>query len=382
MQAPPSPHPTRTKLGALEAGRFIAASIVMLSHCLWDVQRYAATPRDKLFWGLDTPSCIAVQYFFVLSGFVMLTAHHQDFGSAAAIPRFWWRRVCRIYPMYWLALALAMVVMWRWLTWPLVFPLLSLAPIKLPVQDFVGPAWSLRYEIAFYIMFGLCLAPRIGKPLLAFWAVAVLWKCRPTLIAAALDPGFMHPIDHVFDSWGSHFVSFFELPFLAGLACAFLYLRWQPCRRASLALAAAGVIGLAACGPATQWGFIYLSPPGQIAVSLALALAMLGLVNLERTGLIRTGALARRLGTISYPLYIIHLPMILILDQSCLPWLRFHTPGLDLMATAFIALVYALATAAAFLIDQPLQRLLRRPMRETKQERPAFFEKKAAKKLL
>lgn len=57
-----------------------------------------------MFGGWVPPPPFAVQYFFTLSGFVMLTAHHQDLAKPKASLRFLRRRSCGIYPVFWLSL--------------------------------------------------------------------------------------------------------------------------------------------------------------------------------------------------------------------------------------------------------------------------------------
>lgn len=76
-----SAHPAKqgSKFLILELGRFIAASLVVLTHLLPQVNDYAALGGRELFHGWQPPGAIGVQYFFVLSGFVMMTAHIKDF---------------------------------------------------------------------------------------------------------------------------------------------------------------------------------------------------------------------------------------------------------------------------------------------------------------
>lgn len=178
-----------TKLGSLETGRFIAASMVMLEHFADFTQQYAA-PGQRIFGNWSPPAPLGVEFFFVLSGFVMASAHHADFGRLAAIPRFWWRRACRIYPVYWLALCVPMYLFWRSLGAASLLHLYLLDPwgdISL-----IPPSWTLRYEMAFYIALGLCMLPYIGKPLLGLWIATTLWCHMPLGLLAFfhLEPPF------------------------------------------------------------------------------------------------------------------------------------------------------------------------------------------------
>ena len=350
--------PDSHKLGTLEIGRFIAASVVVFTHVPWLMQRFAIDPRKLLFSGWLPPAPMAVQYFFVLSGFVMLVAHHRDFGKPGAALRFWWRRACRIYPMYWLALGLLVYYYYplaRPFTW---VQLVTLLPGNF--NEWVGPAWSLRYEIAFYIMFGLCLLPRVGKPILATWMGVVLWVCRPHFLRKPLDPGLPHWVKHLIFPDGARFFSGEEILFFGGLLCGWLYLRHPLSRRAAWALLGLGLVWVAGCVPLLDGGYGYVKGPWEPVIATGYGSVILALANLERCGALRTGKLAILMGQISYPLYILHMVFVTLL----LTWLygKVHLGLVGQYAgmAAGLLLVYALCIVAALLIDQPLQRWLRR----------------------
>jgi peptidoglycan/LPS O-acetylase OafA/YrhL len=312
---PAKPHPL---LGTLEIGRFIAAALVVCSHAIPHLGR------------IGPP---AVQYFFVLSGFVMITAHLKDFGAASAVPRLWWRRARRIFPCYWLALLVALPCSAPGSAHGELLRLVSLAPVKVDFE-LVYPAWTLRFEIAFYLAFGLCLLPRIGLVLLAIWVLAVALHNGPASARQFL-PGWL-PAD---------FVSRADIYFFAGLLAGWVFLRtpgWLP---PAGGLVLAGIALLAGC-LACSHGDIYAGPglltPGFAAGFGAL---ILGLAVLERQGSLRPSAWAGRLGAISYPLYILHAPLLVALAR---------------FGPAELAVVFALCALASFGFDQPAQRLLRK----------------------
>jgi exopolysaccharide production protein ExoZ len=349
--------PDRPKLGTLEIGRFIAASAVVFAHLPWVVQRFAASPDRLLLGGWLPPAPVAVEYFFLLSGFVMFTAHHGDFGKPWAPLRFWWRRACRIYPVYWLALGLL-----AFYYYPLAKPftwvqLVALLPGNF--DEWVGPAWSLRYEIAFYIMFGLCLLPRIGKPLLVAWVVVVFWICRPDFLRKPLDPGLPHAVKHFLYPTGARFFSGEEILFFAGLLCGWLYLKFPLQRRAGWALLCFGLAWIAGCLPLQHWGYDYVKGPWEPVIATGYGCLILALANLERCGALRTGRLALLMGQVSYPLYILHMSFVTLF----LTWFygRFHLglAGQYAELITGIIVIYALCTGAALFIDQPLQSWLR-----------------------
>lgn len=350
--APPKP-----TIGALEIGRFIAASMVVLNHFVPYLAHHADSPDTTIFAKIAIPGAIAVQFFFVLSAFVMMTAHRQDFGSFRAAPKFWWKRMCRIYPMYWLALCIVVPFLYGALTPSLTARLFSLAPLN--TTEWVPPAWSLRYEMTFYLMFGLCLLPYIGRPLLALWFICVAWAwCPAVLLNTAHIP---HPYLLVALSihYSSYFVAPFEFYFFAGLTGGWVFSTVRVGRRSSIIALILGALTLALALPFFGWGEGYGPPPLAPITGLAFSAIILGLAGLEQEKIIQLNTFPRLLGNISYPLYILHAPLMLVLDVHTRN-MKFSNSKLALLFSAGMLTLYAISAACTFLIDQPLQRLLRK----------------------
>jgi len=113
-------------------------------------------------------------------------------------------------------------------------------------------------------------------------------------------------------------------------------------------------------GPYFQWGYAYGGPLTPAAIGTGLGLVILGCAALERSGVLRVGAWARKLGAISYPLYILHAQIMLLVGKIF--WGRLHTHGVWLVgfAALYMLVIFGLSAAAAFWLDKPLQRVLRR----------------------
>ena len=290
-------------LGTLEIGRCIAAATVAATHVFATVPAYARHPDGTFFAGVAPPGALAVQFFFVLSGFVMAVAHGGDRGAGWRVaPRFLWRRACRIYPMYWLARALAITALglpqgWR------AAALVSLWPNE--TAEYVPPAWTLRYEVGFYLVLALVLLPRMGTAIGLAWLAGTVvncfvpFECRahglaPPLLVTALS---VSAAGYVFS--GVNFL------FFAGLVAGTLHRRRAVPPRMSAVLAVAGTLVVCGCLPSLRWGHDYgqtpFLPP---IVGGGVGALLLGLAGLERARILRTGRWARRGGALSYPLYI------------------------------------------------------------------------------
>jgi exopolysaccharide production protein ExoZ len=147
------------RLVSLECARFAAALCVGTDHI---VSFTAALRGGPVLHGFNLPPIIAVLFFFVLSGFVIYTAHHADFGDVRRLPRYVWRRACRIYPVYWLSLIAPLYFLWTQCSGVYLLDIATLSPFNNGITELTPPAWSLRFELAFYLMFGLALLPRLA----------------------------------------------------------------------------------------------------------------------------------------------------------------------------------------------------------------------------
>ena len=357
-------------LGTLELGRFVAAATVTVTHVFATMPVYARRPEATFFASVAPPGALAVQFFFVLSGFVMAVAHGADRGADWKVAgRFLWRRACRIYPMYWLALLLAATVLGLPRGWHAV-ALVSLWP-QGTVED-VPPAWTLRYEVEFYGVFALVLLPRVGTAIGLAWLAGtaangfIPFECRaygiatPPLVTALSAPA------------AGHLFSGVNLLFVAGVAAGTLHRRRSVSRAASAMLAMGGALIVCACLPWLRWGHDFgqtpFLPP---VVGAGLGAMLLGFGGLERAGVLRTGRWALRAGAVSYPLYILHAVLVLLLGAA-LRGVRLDGAGVYALAAGLLLGILVVSAAAAFGIDQPLQRRLRR--RVASPARPTAFD--------
>jgi peptidoglycan/LPS O-acetylase OafA/YrhL len=323
------------------------------------MQGHASGPANALMGELADafPGHLCVQYFFALSGFVMVSVHHGDFGKIGAIPRFWWLRICRIYPVYWLALCIPLYFLFGTLDFASAAPLVLLDPWH--GTEFIPAAWTLRYEFAFYIMFGLFMLPYVGKPLLAYWAILLFWRWNTIPLLAIHTPLLLGP-NGLAVAYAYKFVDIYNINFLGGMAAGYLYVKFRFGRWHYAALALAGALVLGYLLPQEDWGERYGgSSEFALAMSCALGTIMLGLAGLERLGILRLGRWAGRLGMVSYPLYIFHMP-IMLLTNNILHWGIYAGPALYLHLAALILGTLVLAVLITFLFDQPVQRRLRR----------------------
>jgi len=126
------------KIDAIQALRGFAALLVVARHA-WPSFRVGGS---------------GVDLFFIISGFTMLYSSQHAFGSASSIVPFIKRRLIRIYPTYWAATALFIVLMGM-PSIPALIGSLLLIPIQFP--PFLSPGWTLIFELMFYGIFAAFL---------------------------------------------------------------------------------------------------------------------------------------------------------------------------------------------------------------------------------
>lgn len=342
------------KLAGVEAARGLAAMLVVCVHAssiLADPKDFGAPP----FAGLFTFAHAGVDFFFVLSGFIILHIHHDDIGRPDRLAAYAWKRFARLVPTYWIVLCLygallaASPTAARHEREPLTI-LANALLIPLPDQTqtmIVGVAWSLQHEALFYALFALLfLSRRLGTAALALWGTL----CLVNLATFRLDA---FP--------GSFLFRLFNLEFFFGLAVA-AALRHRPPPTHPRALILAGLTLFFAAGLLESWGpaFPPEYPPLHAAYATGSALALYGLVGGETTFRLPTlPGWALTLGTCSYSIYLLHVLGIMLVQHALRPLAPYVTAELAF----FLAVGISTAGACAFshLVEQPLLHRCRRP---------------------
>lgn len=322
-------------LSSLQAGRGIAAVLVVLFHTtvMFAAPKYWGTVilGDAFRFGFA-----GVEFFFVLSGFIMMHVHRRDIGRSERLRAYLEKRAARIYPIYWIvSLAfMAMAVTVNSVRWADVLntPFL-IGPNSVAL---LGVAWTLFHEVLFYLLFaGLILHRRVG------WSVLAIWFVLCTLWFGRAPPHYA--------------LSSINLLFGFGITAALLLGR-TPVPRFVLCL---GVTAFIAVGIETVWLNILREPTRELAFGLAAAFAIAGVVKAEFSGSIRVPNWLSRLGDSSYALYLIHYPLLSVIAKV---WMA--TPLRWIPAVVAFPIVVLLCVGAGYLlhiaVEKPLLQRLRR----------------------
>ncbi len=308
---------------AIDLLRGLLSLLVLLAHALESGQIVAAGSSLSVWMTITLGhGSFWVNGFFVLSGFCIhraILAQRARAGSFA-LP-YLWARSTRLYPLYLVALGLALIIS----PWPdigcFTAHLTMMQGITGPLAA-IKPAWSLTYEVIYYAVWPLCLAACAWHGMRAL----MLAGSGTVLVAVVLMLVWKKLMHGAEGTWVLP-MALVAAQFPLWLAGAWLAERWDALAVSALAktrdglpsspglrsMAPAGLLWIAAGYLAQAWLLHgsasttmlilagWLVVPGWLALILGSA-ALPALRSWEPT--------ARWLGLLSYPLYLLHQPLL------------------------------------------------------------------------
>ena len=175
-------------LNTLQSCRAFAAMLVVCYHLGGTI---ALTRYFGVGW-VSRPFAFGhagVEFFFVLSGFIIVHVHQGDFGWPSRLGNYLKKRLVRIYPVYWMVFTAVSIAALPFSSLRETLPsdpAVILKALLLLPQDrevvggtgapLLGVAWSLQYEILFYGGVASFIVSRwLGAALVAMFAVLFIW---------------------------------------------------------------------------------------------------------------------------------------------------------------------------------------------------------------
>ncbi|MHC1550445.1 acyltransferase family protein [Phyllobacterium sp. K27] len=336
----------------LDALRGIAALIVVGFHLSQFGMIPAIVPRGYL----------AVDFFFVLSGFVVAHAYEKDLRTHLSLRSFIIKRIIRLYPLAFLGAGMGLtVLLLKWMFFPekvetlgilLASGMLNLAMVPSFLGATVashdlfpgnGPLWSLFFELLINLA----------------WAACGIWLRTSTLILIILMSLIFLAL------FASHYqafnIGYDTATFWGGLARVCFgfplgvviyreqhrigaYGRHWSVFTLSVVLAGVFAIPVDLSAQSFPWVDLFL-------ITICLPAIVIG--GIGQTSAIRSSYV---LGGLSYPVYILHFPVILMmsgLSQSLLSGWNVHV-----IASISFILILTFSWIAWRFYDEPLRRVL------------------------
>jgi len=291
------------KIQNIQGLRGIAVLLVVLAHMLPTEQKYAQFDYILPNW-LEIGGS-GVDLFFLISGFVMVAVTQQAFQSKLEIQRFLYHRFTRIYPLYWFYTTAVLVV---WLLFPHLINnsqdnqvniLESFLLIPQNIYPLLMVAWTLIYEIYFYLIFAILLFfPKENLLLgLAVWTV--------TLIGGY----YFLPVDNAFVSI---YFGPLVIEFIAGCLVAKFYFS-QEIRGNATIIALVALIFWAG-------GYALLQPEGRgwtrvLVFGVPSVLALYAALLYEKKHAVTMPKWLCQIGDASYSIYLSHILVLGVLGK-------------------------------------------------------------------
>jgi exopolysaccharide production protein ExoZ len=341
----------------LDAGRALASLAVVLHH----VGAIAQQQHGVNFaGGMFSLGQLRPDFFFVLSGFIITWVHGKNLGSQVEAGAFLRGRFFRLYPLLFILTSIKVVIIlilggWRWKEQALDASTLFSSYLLIPTGQYPAllAAWTMPYEVLFYIVFattGILGSTRVLIRTAVAWSLGVV-------AFHGIFPGHAEWLPWRF------ILSPYHLQIFAGvLTC--LYIRqergWQ---RGRALLFFSGCLILAG-----MWEHQALSTLPRIMTRCWWAAAFCALIAgtvLEECRGSLTGKrpprwLSRLAGS-SYSIYLVHGPALVIILDLCSRWHLLESSIKDAMLLACATLAVSAGVLCHFFVEKPLQKWLLLP---------------------
>ena len=341
----------KVKLDLIQLLRGCAAIIVVLCHINASTIFYLNTTWLS---GIFAPGWVGVDFFFVLSGFIIFFAHHIDLQNRNNIKIFFKKRFIRIFPIYWAAASiyLLFLIIAGKINFSTDYVYIIKSYLLLPQANmpFLWVAWSLIFECLFYLIFGIGIyfGLKIMKYVLFSWLLLIF-----------ISQFFTLPISNLF------VFNNYILEFLVGCIISYQFVYHKAKYTFNpMILIFAGIIFFL-----IMW-FISLttsfggktSLESRIVYGLASALLIFGVALYNSRKDIKVPNFLLLLGNASYSLYLIHQIVLGIAYKVSSPFLKTHENFIS--AFGFIVAVVAVCVGVLFhlIVEKKIIGMLNRLM--------------------
>lgn len=371
---------TKPHYELLDGLRGVAAILVLIYH-IFEGFAFAESTNGEGSGLITTLNHghIAVDFFFILSGFVISYAYDDRWGKMS-LGGFFKRRLIRLHPMLIMGAVVGMISFLltgcqQWsgevtpISWVMIALLLTIFMVPalpgLPYEvrgngemfPLNGPMWSLFFEYIGNILYALVIR-RLSTKLLAV-LTAILGVLHAWIFVGDLSGydsvGIGWTIDTI-NFWGGLVRMLF--PFTMGMLLARTFKPREV--KGAFWICSAMLIAVFAVPYIAKSGTISLNSLYEVVCIAVIFPFIVWLGACGKGGDNYTGRINNFLGELSYPLYIVHYPIMYIFYK----WLienRCYTLGDTLGLSALVVLSsVTLAYACLKLYDEPVRKWLAR----------------------
>ena len=352
-----------TRLHELDSLRALAAIGVVGWHY---TNHFGASPLPFLMAPFYRHGELLVDFFFVLSGFVLARVYWNDQRSATFATNVR-DRIARMYPLHFTMLCVVAVMQWilvnRLASPPFVYLfndthdfVLNLALLNRTGLErglsFNGPAWSISTEFVVNILFLAAIAlPRstARAALFALFAVSLAVILRNGLVSDTLTFGISNDVFRTI------------VGFVCGVALYGVHSRWLS--RIDLQRGFADGLAIAAIVVVLHYcAFGELAALRDLTIAVTCFPALIiGAIHGRAVKRLLTLRPLIYLGSVSYSIYLVHFPLQLAVHLVSVMFLIQMPYDSALFLVGFMLATIGLASISYRLIEEPGKKLLRKP---------------------
>ncbi|MDZ8225465.1 acyltransferase [Nostoc sp. ChiVER01] len=291
------------KLNLLQVYRGIAALMVILHHGNGIVSRELHQNNlyllQKFHFGW-----IGVDFFFVLSGFIIFYIHQSDIGKPDKFTPFVFKRFIRVYPLYWSILGIKILAslfntgkdsIYQRSAAEIIEAFLLIPQDRSILESsFIGVSWTLCYEVFFYCIFGFLILKntKIYRAIIFAWIIGITLN-----LFNVLPIGKSYLLNFIFSPH--------NLEFVLGCLAAYTIYKYQFKFGTSLIYASIFLLMISVIN--TKYGEFNVSGISSlVAYGIPFTLLIIGSVHLEVTKAINVSPILIYLGNASYSIYLTH----------------------------------------------------------------------------
>lgn len=337
----------KQNFASIQAGRGIAALLVVLYHAsarIFVQQKYGGM---SVFGGVFDFGHAGVDFFFVLSGFIVAYVHGEELNRPERLFNYLRNRLLRVYPVYWLVLTGFLLLTLL----PLGFNSeMKLTPEIISSSYFlmgrfdqptvVNVAWTLFHEISFYFVFALAIySLRLGVVVATIWLIDI--ACQ------SMGMGFLP----------SYLGDSVNLLFVFGVAVWWLTKYYA--NSIPMLVFWIGLLMFLMLGMIEVSMSFFTLPQNHLLYGIASALMICALISREKKSALEIPAFFGVLGTASYSIYLTHFPVMSVIAKLHNTSLGYHVP-ITIFFIVIVAVCVALGVVFHYFIELPLMRYLKK----------------------
>jgi len=336
----------------IQIARGVAATLVVFAHANLIINK-------DLFNGFFIIGWSGVDFFFVISGFIIFLTNQKYFANKSNFITYAKKRLIRVVPTYWICLTLFGLALYLMFERNSPNPIFSTQPegfatrfirsfFLLPTDihsneyPMLPVAWTLTYEMMFYLLFAACffLSKRAALIIGGIWF---------SLIAARI----LNFYEASFDNTLFYIITEPKnIEFLLGCLTAYLFTRYTFTYRTRGILLSLGLAALAIVWVNTWLDFIWFGKNISVQFGIPYFLITLAIakeeININRHNSVKKFLIF--IGDASYSIYLTHYPLLLVFASFS------RNKGINDYVLFFCLLTVSIILGAIFyrIIEKPI----------------------------